>query len=129
MESGQQVGFFFPYFFFNSTVQQPVCNDTRGNKHVKDKAPCMSVKLTLRDSSHCQSHSDLKVVDGASDPGASVDGIVEVADVDDPDSDADQRNDLEKEQQQLKSILITTCLFLTFPPSECVIFTFILPFF
>lgn len=55
---------------------------------------CVALQLTLRDSSNCQSHGDLEVVDSTSDPGASVDGVIEMSDIDDPHSDADQCNDL-----------------------------------
>lgn len=48
------------------------------------------MQLTLRDSSDCQSHSYLEVVDSASDPGASVDRVIEMSNIDDPHSDADQ---------------------------------------
>ena len=54
-----------------------------------------ALQLTLRDSSDCQSHGNLEVVDGTSDPGASVDGIVEMSNVDDPHSDADQGDNLQ----------------------------------
>ena len=52
--------------------------------------------LTLWDGRNGQSHCDLEVVDGASDPGAPVDRVVEVPDVDHPHRDADQRDDLEE---------------------------------
>lgn len=48
------------------------------------------MQLTLGDSSDCQSHSYLEVVDSASDPGASVDRVIEMSNIDDPHSDADQ---------------------------------------
>lgn len=54
--------------------------------------PCAS--LTLRDGSHGQGDGDLEVVDGTTDPGATVDGVVEMADVDGPDSDADEGDNL-----------------------------------
>jgi len=50
--------------------------------------------LTLRDGGHSQSHGDLEVVDGTADPGASVDGVVEVANVDGPHGNADEGDDL-----------------------------------
>lgn len=46
----------------------------------------------LRDGSHRQRHRDLEVVDGPPKPGAAVDRVAEVADVDDPDSDAHQED-------------------------------------
>ena len=50
--------------------------------------------LTLGDGGHGQSHSDLEVVDGTTDPGASMDGVVEVANVDGPHGDANEGDDL-----------------------------------
>lgn len=47
-------------------------------------------RKTLRDGGNGKRHSDLEVVDCPSDPGASVDGVVEVADVDNPHGDADE---------------------------------------
>lgn len=46
----------------------------------------------LGDGGHRQGHRGLEVVDGPSKPGATVDGVAEVADVDDPDGDAHQEN-------------------------------------
>ena len=51
-------------------------------------------RQTFGNSSHGQSDSNLEVVDGAAQPGAAVHGIVEVADVDGPHSDTDDRDDL-----------------------------------
>lgn len=48
------------------------------------------IQLTLRDSSDRQSHSDLEVVDSTSDPGATVDRVVEMSNIDDPHGDANQ---------------------------------------
>lgn len=45
---------------------------------------------TLGDGSHGQCHGDLEVVDSSSDPGTSVNRVIEVSDVNDPHSDADQ---------------------------------------
>lgn len=45
---------------------------------------------TLGDGSHGQRHGNLEVVDGSSDPGASVDRVIEVSDVNDPNGNADQ---------------------------------------
>lgn len=39
--------------------------------------------------SHSQGHCYLKVINGPSDPWAAMDGVTEVADVDDPDGHAD----------------------------------------
>lgn len=52
------------------------------------------LQLTLRNCSNCQSHCNLEVIDGTSDPGPSMDRIVEVSNIDDPDSNADQCNNL-----------------------------------
>lgn len=51
--------------------------------------------VTFGDGRHCESHSNLKVVDGATYPGASVDGVIEMSDVDDPHSHADERDHLD----------------------------------
>lgn len=51
--------------------------------------------ITLRNSSHCQSHCNLEIIDSTTNPGASVDWVTEMSDVDDPNSDADQCNHLE----------------------------------
>lgn len=48
------------------------------------------LKLTFRDSGDRQGHGDLEVVDSTSDPGASMDRVIEMPDIDDPHSDADQ---------------------------------------
>ena len=48
---------------------------------------------TFGDSGDSQSDGDLEVVDSSLDPGSTVGGIVEVANVDGPDSDANQGND------------------------------------
>lgn len=56
---------------------------------------CIRLKvLTLGDGGHSQGDGDLEVVDSTTDPGAAVHGVVEVADVDGPDSDADEGDDL-----------------------------------
>lgn len=49
---------------------------------------------TLRDGGDSQSNGDLEVVDGTLDPGSTMSGIVEVANVDSPDGDANQGDDL-----------------------------------
>src|SRR4029434_9046536 len=46
--------------------------------------------LPLRDGGHSQGDGDLEVVDGAADPGSSVDRVVEVADVDGPHGHTDE---------------------------------------
>lgn len=48
----------------------------------------------LRDGGHCQGNGNLKVINGPSDPGAAVDWVSEVADVDDPHGHADEGDDL-----------------------------------
>ena len=66
--------------------------------------------LTLWDGRDGESHSDLEVVDGPADPGASVDRVVEVSDVDHPHGDADQRDNLEEETYVLlKPFIFTNC--------------------
>lgn len=44
---------------------------------------------TLWDGCDGKGDSDLEVVDGTLDPGASVDGIVKVSDINSPDEDTD----------------------------------------
>lgn len=67
----------------------------------------MAPSLTLGDGSNRQRHGDLEVVDGTSDPGASVDGIIEMSDVDDPHSNADQRDDLKVDISLNAKIVLT----------------------
>lgn len=66
----------------------------------------------LGDGSHRQGHGDLKVVDGPSDPGAAVDGVSEVADVDDPHGDTDQGDDLGELLPELIQLLLQRGLLL-----------------
>lgn len=54
----------------------------------------MFFKLTLRDSSHSQSNSDLKVVDSSTDPGSTMNRVIKVTNVDHPDSNTDERDNL-----------------------------------
>ncbi len=68
--------------------------------------------LTLGDSSYSQSNSDLEVVDSATDPGSTMDGVIEVADVDHPDSDADQRDNLRELLSKLIQFLLQRGLLL-----------------
>ena len=49
---------------------------------------------TFRDSSDGESNGDLEIVDGTLHPGSTVSGVVEVTDVDGPDSDTDEGDDL-----------------------------------
>ena len=51
---------------------------------------------TLRDGGDSESDGDLEVVDGALDPGATVGGVVEVTNVDSPDSNTDEGDNLNK---------------------------------
>merc|ERR1711887_175931 len=53
-------------------------------------------RKTLRDGGDCESDSNLEVVDGSLDPGSTVGGVVEVANVDRPDGNADKGNHLGK---------------------------------
>ena len=50
----------------------------------------------LRDGSDGEGNSNLEVVDGSLDPGTTVGGVVEVANVDCPDSNADKCDHLVK---------------------------------
>ena len=66
-------------------------NGLRGPCRVKERSTQgqEGTTVTFGDGGHGQGDGDLEVVDGAADPGAAVDGVVEVADVDEPDGDAD----------------------------------------
>lgn len=46
--------------------------------------------LTLRNSSDCQSHRNLEIIDCTSDPRASMDRVIKMSDIDEPNSNADQ---------------------------------------
>merc|ERR1711963_139442 len=61
---------------------------------------------TLGDSGHSQGNGDLEVVDGALDPGAAMGGVVEVSDVDGPDSNADESDDLGELLTELVKLLL-----------------------
>lgn len=63
-------------------------------------------RRTFWDCSHSQGHSDLKVVDGATEPGAPVDGVIEVANVDEPHGHADERDDLGELLPKLVQLLL-----------------------
>lgn len=58
------------------------------------------------DGGHSQCDSDLEVVHGPADPRAAVNGIVEVSDVDEPHSDADERDDLGELLAELVQFLL-----------------------
>ena len=59
----------------------------------KSQAGGNDSRQTLRNSSHSKSNSNFKVIDSTSNPGATVNRIVEVTDVYYPNSDADKRDD------------------------------------
>ena len=61
---------------------------------------------TFWDCSHSQGHGNLKVVDGTTDPGAPMDGIVEVANVDEPHGHADEGDDLGELLPKLIQLLL-----------------------
>uniref|UniRef100_A0A2M3YY06 Uncharacterized protein n=1 Tax=Anopheles braziliensis TaxID=58242 RepID=A0A2M3YY06_9DIPT len=61
---------------------------------------------TLRDGSDGQSDGNLEVVHGTLDPGATVGGIVEVSNVDSPDGDANQRDNLRQLLTELIQLLL-----------------------
>ena len=61
---------------------------------------------TLRDGGDGESDGNLEVVDGALHPGSSVSGVVEVSDVDDPDGDADEGDDLGQLLTELVELLL-----------------------
>lgn len=60
----------------------------------------VNLLFTFRNGSHSQSHSNLEIVDSAAEPGASVDGIIEMANVDHPDSHTNEGDDLEDRQSE-----------------------------
>ena len=62
--------------------------------------------VTFRDRGDSQCHGDLEVVDGTADPGAAVHGVAEVADVDEPHGDADERDDLGQLLAKLVQLLL-----------------------
>lgn len=66
----------------------------------------MLTSFTLRDGGNSQSDRNLEVVDSTADPRATVDRVVEVADVDGPDSNTDQGDNL----GQLLAELVQFCL-------------------
>lgn len=57
-----------------------------------------------------QSYGDLEVVDGALDPGATMSGVVKVTDVDGPDSDADNGDNLGQLLAELVEFLLQRSL-------------------
>jgi len=67
---------------------------------------CRRPLQTFGDGGHGQGDGDLEVVDGPTDPGAAVDGVVEVADVDEPDGDADEGDDLGELLPKLVQLLL-----------------------
>merc|ERR1711868_170383 len=61
---------------------------------------------TLGDGGHSQGNSDLEVVDSSLDPGSSVSGIIEVTNVDGPDSNADESDHLGQLLTKLVQLLL-----------------------
>lgn len=61
---------------------------------------------TFGNGSHGKSDGDLEVVDGSLDPGSTVSGVVEVSDVDGPDGDADDGDDLRQLFTELVQLLL-----------------------
>lgn len=70
----------------------------------------VALQLTFRNSCNSQGHSNLEVVDSATDPGASMDRIIEMSNIDDPHSNADQCNDLEVNSISLNVKIISTLI-------------------
>ena len=60
----------------------------------------------LRDGGDGESHSDLEVVDGALDPGATVGRVVEVSNVDGPDGNTDESDHLGELLAELVQLLL-----------------------
>lgn len=69
-------------------------------------------RKALWDGGHGQGHRYLKVIDGPFDPGATVDGVAEVSDVDDPDGHADEGDDLGELLAKLVQLLLQRRLLL-----------------
>lgn len=69
-------------------------------------------RQALWDGSHSQGHGYFKVIDGPFDPGATMNGVPEVADVDDPHGHADQGDDLWELLAELVQLLLQWRLFL-----------------
>lgn len=67
---------------------------------------------TLGDGGDGQGHGDLEVVDGAAEPGAAVHGVAEVADVDEPNRNADERDDFGELLTELVQLLLQRRLLL-----------------
>ena len=63
-------------------------------------------RQTLGDGSYGKGDGDLEVVDGALDPGSAVGGVVEVSNVDRPDSHADDGDDLRQLLAELVKLLL-----------------------
>merc|ERR1711868_102264 len=61
---------------------------------------------TLGDGGHSQGNSDLEVVDSSLDPGSSVSGVIEVTNVDGPDSNADEGDHLGQLLTKLVQLLL-----------------------
>lgn len=51
--------------------------------------------FTFRNGSYSQSHSNLEIVDSTTEPRAPMDGVIEMADVDDPNSHTNEGDDLQ----------------------------------
>lgn len=64
-------------------------------------------RQSLRDGSHSQGHSNLEVVDGTLQPGASVSGVIEVSDVDGPHSHTHNGDHLQQQPYYHKNVLNT----------------------
>lgn len=61
---------------------------------------------TLRNSGYGKSDGDLEVIDGTLDPGSTVSRVVEVADIDGPNGDANHRDNLRQLFTELVQFLL-----------------------
>lgn len=71
--------------------------------HDTNQGSCI---LTFGNGGYGKSHSDLEVVDSTTDPGATMDGVVEVANVDEPDSHTDEGDDFGELLAKLIQLLL-----------------------
>lgn len=72
----------------------------------KSQAGGNNSRQALRNSSNSKSNSNLKVIDSTSNPGATMNWIIEVTDVYYPDSDADQWDDFRQLLSKLIQLLL-----------------------
>lgn len=72
----------------------------------KSQAGGNDSRQTLRNSSNSKSNSDFKVIDSTSNPGATMNWIIEVTNIYYPNSDADKRDDFRQLLSELIQFLL-----------------------